>query len=58
MAGSEKEKNRKRKPSEFLLFKEFWGLFGMISVILAIMMEFYAILALLASFLMLNHFQF
>ena len=29
-AGSEKEKNRKRKPSEFLLFKEFWGLFGMI----------------------------
>lgn len=28
------------------------------SVILAIMMEFYAILALLASFLMLNHFQF
>ena len=27
---SEKEKNRKRKPSEFLLFKEFWGLFGMI----------------------------
>ena len=24
------EKNRKRKPSEFLLFKEFWGLFGMI----------------------------
>lgn len=30
VAGSEKEKNRKRKPSEFLLFKEFWGLFGMI----------------------------
>ena len=28
------------------------------SIILAIMMEFYAILALLASFLMLNHFQF
>ena len=29
-----------------------------VRVILAIMMEFYAILALLASFLMLNHFQF